>query len=198
MHDVMTILKRDRDYWGAGGGVTFGGGEPFTQSDFLHAILHECQKSYIHTAVETSAYVDRDVLLKMLPLINWLFMDIKHIDPEKHMTATGVDNELILKNVKAVTSSTWNGRLIIRNTIIPGFNDSETHIMILSDFMRACGVNEVNLLPYHALGTSKYEQLGVNYEYRSLLVPSDALLKHFKTILEGQGHRCYVGSHTPF
>ena len=189
--ELMEILNRDRDYWGAEGGVTFGGGDPFFQHDFLKAMLQECKKAYIHTAIETSAYVNENVLLQMLPLIDWLFIDIKHMDTQKHKEGCGVGNEIILENVKKVASlhkaHKWKGCLMIRTTVIPGFNDSEIHVNALSKFMCKQGLQEVNLLPFHRLGSSKHDQLGSDYTYRDVSSPSDSHMMEIKEIFEKKG-----------
>jgi pyruvate formate lyase activating enzyme len=196
---LMAVLNRDQSYWGAGGGVTFSGGEPLYQPEFLLEVLQQCQASYIHTAVETSAHVETDLLLAILPWTDWLLVDIKHMDPAAHREETGACNERILKNVEALASAGWGGRLIVRVPIIPGYNDTAENLDATAGFVRGLGLQEVNLLPFHRLATSKYEQLGLNYgRYTQLATPSqESLGAHQQVFLEA-GLACYVGSETPF
>ena len=98
--DLMDTLERDRDFWGSGGGVTFSGGEPLAQPEFLRAALQRCRDSWIHTAVETSAHASVEDLLSILPLTDLLMVDVKHMDPEIHREWIGHDNETILGNLR--------------------------------------------------------------------------------------------------
>jgi len=197
--ELMAILERDQGYWGAGGGVTFSGGEPLSQPAFLLAALQQCQASYIHTAVETSAYVDLDLLLSILPWTDWLLVDIKHTDTAAHRAETGVGNEEILKNIQAVASAGWGGRLIIRVPMIPGYNDTAENLRATARFVRGLALQEVNLLPFHRLGAGKYEQLGLDYgRYAHLAPPGRETLRRQQQVFLDEGLVCYVGAETPF
>jgi glycyl-radical enzyme activating protein len=173
VEDLMKILDRDRDFWGADGGVTFGGGEPFTQHQFLFSVLKECKQRSIHTAIETCGYVPIDIFLKGMELIDWAFIDIKHMDTKEHRRATGVDNELILKNIEALTGSHWKGTLVIRMPLIPGFNDDEKNIKATAEFLKRCGLSKIDMLPFHRMGDSKYTRLGLLYAYAEKTAPNE-------------------------
>lgn len=186
VEDLMKILERDRDFWGAEGGVTFGGGEPFTQHQFLFSVLKECKSRSIHTTIETSGYVPTDIFLKGMELIDWAFIDIKHMDTNAHRKATGVDNELILKNIEALTRSGWKGTLVIRMPLIPGFNDGEKNIKATAGFLARCGISKIEVLPFHRMGDSKYAKLGLRYVYAEKTSPDE---KDIKAAIE-----CFKGS----
>ena len=197
--ELMAILVRDQGFWGADGGVTFSGGEPLSQPEFLETVLRLCRAGYIHTAVETSAYTDRDLLLSLLPWIDWLLVDIKHMDADAHRAETGVGNERIIENLEAVASAGWAGRLIVRVPIIPGYNDSAENLQTTAQFVRELALHEVNLLPFHRLGTGKYEQLGLDYgRYAHLAPPTPEALRSHQQVFFAAGLSCYVGSETPF
>jgi pyruvate formate lyase activating enzyme len=197
--ELMAILARDQGFWGAGGGVTFSGGDPLSQPEFLLPVLKQCQASYIHTAIETSAHVDADLLLAILPWTDWLLVDIKHMDPAAHRAETGAGNERILSNLEALASSGWGGRLIVRVPIIPGYNDTVENLRATARFVRRLALKEVNLLPFHRLGASKYEQLGLDYGvYAHLAPPGPETLRSHQQIFLDAGLACYVGSETPF
>ena len=191
--NLMKNLRRDQGFWGEKGGVTFTGGEPFLQYEFLIEILKECQLDYIHTAIETSAYVDINILKKAMK-----FIDIKHMNNVKHKAGTGVGNDKILKNIEFVSNSEWDGRLIIRFAIIPGYNDSKENMLETAEFMNKNNLTEINILPFHRLGSSKYQQLGRVYSYKDILSPSQEDMLIYKSYFENSGISCYVDFETPF
>jgi len=196
--ELMRILVRDQGFWGSRGGVTFGGGEPLYQVEFVLAVLARCRSNYMHTTVETSAHTNTNVLMEALKWTDAMFIDIKHMDLAAHRSGTGAGNELILQNIEAVASTEWDGRLIIRVPIVPGYNDTVENLRATAAFMARLRLKEANLLPLHRLGHSKYEQLGLNYECAQVPTPSREVLWSCQRIFEAAGLRCYVGSDTPF
>lgn len=196
--ELMRILTRDQGFWGDQGGVTFGGGEPLFQKEFILEILKNCRSNCIHTAIETSAHVETGFLLEVLRFADWLFIDLKHMDSEAHQVETGASNELILHNIEAVARADWDGRLVIRIPVVPGFNDTEENFQASGRFLKKLRPLEVNLLPFHRLGGSKYEQLGLDYKYSQVPSPSEETMLAAKRIFEAAGLQCYVDSDTPF
>lgn len=196
--ELLRVLRRDQDFWGRGGGVTFSGGEPLAQPEFLLAALQECRASYMHTAVETCAHVETALLLQVLRWTDWLFVDLKHMDSAAHRAGTGAGNELILRNIEAVAAAGWPGRFIVRVPIVPGFNDAAENLQAMAGFVARLGLREVNLLPFHRLGASKYEQLGLNYPYAHTEPPSQEVLLAAGRIFAAAGLRCYTGAEAPF
>lgn len=196
--ELMCILKRDRQFWGARGGVSFSGGEPLLQPEFMKAVLARCREAYIQTALETACHSHPAFLETILPLLDWLFADIKHMDPVQHRDGTGVDNALILSNIRAIAASGWKGRMILRVPVIPGFNDSVDNTEATARFVKEVGLSEVNLLPFHRLGASKYTQLGMPYRFAEVAPPSPACLFRLAGIYKAAGLSCWLGSDTPF
>ncbi len=196
--ELLRILTRDQGFWGGQGGVTFSGGEPLLQKEFVAAVLERCRSVYMHTAIETSAFVETDFLLQVLQWTDWLFIDLKHMDSAVHQAETGAGNGLILGNIAAVASSGWNGRLVIRVPIVPGFNDTVDNFQATARFVKRLHLPEVNILPFHRLGNSKYEQLGSKYKYAEIASPSKETISTAQRIFEAVGLRCYVGYQTPF
>jgi pyruvate formate lyase activating enzyme len=196
--ELMKILKRDHSYWGENGGVTFTGGEPLMQKEFLLEILKKCRSNYIHAAVETCALVPTETILQVQKLADFMFIDIKHMDSSEHKKETGAGNELILKNVEAAASAQWDGRLIIRVPIIPGFNDGEENLIATAEFMNRAGLAEVNILSFHRLGTSKYGQLGLEYKFAGTEAPPEGAMTEAVRIYESFGIKCHIDSKTPF
>lgn len=196
--ELMRIISRDRGFWGQDGGVTFGGGEPFYQKGFLTSMVKKCKEAYIHTAIETTAYVNPEDFLATMPYIDFAFIDIKHMDSIRHKEQTGVGNELILDNISALAQSNWPGRLVLRMPVIEEFNDCEDNIAGLADFMEKLGLFEINLLPFHRLGDSKWAQLGKTYAYQEYTATSQEKLEELQAIFLERRIACYIGSDTAF
>jgi len=191
--EIMKILNRDRFYWGSRGGVTFGGGEPFGQPSPLLQLLTACRDTYIHTAVETSGAARPADFSAALPFIDWLFFDIKHLESKAHRKGTGLGNELIQENLKALCQSTWPGRLLIRFTVVPGFNDDWDHLVKLALFLCNLGITDIEIQPLHHLGASKYTQLGQTDAASALLVPSPARMLEIAGIFRAHSLNCFEG-----
>jgi pyruvate formate lyase activating enzyme len=196
--ELMRVLVRDQGFWGSQGGVTFGGGEPLFQPEFLLAVLAKCRSHYMHTTLETSAHADTNALIEVLKWTDAMFIDIKHMDSAAHHSGTGAGNELILQNIEAAAATRWDGRLIIRVPIVPGYNDTVDNLRATAGFVAKLKLKEVNLLPFHRLGHSKYEQLGLNYPYAQVPAPSREAMRSYQRLFEGVGLQCYVGPETPF
>jgi pyruvate formate lyase activating enzyme len=198
LSDLMGTLERDRDFWGSEGGVTFSGGEPLAQLDFLRAALGCCRDSWIHTAVETSAHVPADDLLSILPLTDLLMVDVKHMDPEIHREWTGHDNETILHSLRTAARHRGETRILARVPLIPGFNDTVENLRATGKYLREIGLSEMQLLPFHRLGNSKYTQLGIEDPCAGIRPPGSETLEASRGILVENGIRCYVGNDAPF
>ncbi len=196
--ELMRVFNRDRCYWGPQGGITLTGGEPLMQEEFVLNLLQHCQQEHIDSCVETSAYVPRRALRAALPYVQWLFIDLKHMDPVKHTEATGVPNDIILENIRWLAISGWPGRLVLRMPVIPGFNDDVENAKATAVFLEEMGQSEINLLPFHRLGASKYEQLGMTYDYAQQAAPSQDSLESLAAVYRERGIACHLGANTPF
>ncbi len=198
VEDLIHILLRDFANWGSDGGVTFSGGEPLMQHEYLLAILKRCRALQMHTAIETCAFVKEDVFLNVMKYINFAFIDVKNMDSEKHKWGVGVGNELILSNISALVRSGWGGRLVLRQPTIGGYNDSKENAMQVIDFMNEHNLYEINLLKFHRMGTTKWEQLGKVYEYADHGDMSDERMKELQELYLDNDIACYIGEDTPF
>ncbi len=198
VRELMRTLERDRDYWGPEGGVTFSGGEPLYQPEFLLAMLDACREAYIHTVVETSAYADSRLLADVARRADWLFVDLKHMDRAAHRRGTGVDNEQILANLENLACSRHGVRPVVRIPIVPGFNDSPENLSAAARFLVALGLTEVNLLPFHRMAASKYAQLGLEYAHTQTKPPTSAEMAVHQKLFSDSGLDCYVAADTPF
>lgn len=190
--EVQDVVLRDRKYWSDGGGVTFSGGEALMQHEFVRELAQWCKEAKIHTAIETTAFAERSVFMNVMQHIDFAFIDVKHMDSARHLEKTGVCNELILDNIAALADSGWPGRLIIRMPVIRGYNDGDDNIRALADFMEGLGLYEVNILPFHRLGDSKYTQLGKTYEYSEETPTPEDKLEHIQDLFLERSIACYV------
>lgn len=155
---VKEIEKDVVFYDESGGGVTFSGGEPLMQPDFLRSLLKACKEEALHTVVDTCGYADSRILLDISRFADLFLYDVKVIDEIKHIELTGVSNKLILDNARKLSST---GRdVIVRFPLIPSVNDEETDILELGAFVSSLrNVKKLDLLPYHKAGIGKAERL---------------------------------------
>jgi len=189
LEELLGIIEKDRPFFGEEGGITLTGGEPFAQPAFLFNLLHRTRKRGIFTAIETCLHVPFIHIEQILPLINFFMFDIKIMDPGKHKEYCGVDNRLILDNIR--TLARMAGIPILpRIPIIPGINDDEENLRKTAEFLKSNGLVYLNLLPYMRLGVLKYQQIGREYELKHIKAPSDDEMSRVKTILEREGIFC--------
>ena len=162
---LVKELLKDRQFFSeSGGGVTFSGGEPLLQGKSLVSLSTALKKEHINLAIESAACVPWPVLEPFLPLIDLFYIDIKHLDPEKHKKYTGSDNAQILENIIALDRSGAN--VIIRVPLIPGFNDTAEEMRKTFYFLKEnTSLQKVELLPFNRLGLAKYRGLGRAYAY---------------------------------
>lgn len=198
LDELMNLLKRDSNNWRSLGGVTFSGGEPLAQSDFLLKTLKQCKENKFHTAIETSGYATEDIFLSVMKLIDFAFIDIKHMDRESHKEKTGVYNDLILSNIVKLAGSNYNGRIVIRMPVIKGFNTTPENIMQLIEFMNRHDLVEINLLPFHRMGESKWTGLGKVYEYTSTGDITYSELEDIQNNFLQNNIACYIAHDTLF
>ncbi|MBE0650316.1 MAG: glycyl-radical enzyme activating protein [Bacteroidales bacterium] len=195
--ELYKVIQRDRPFWGSGGGITLTGGEPLFQIDFARAILEKCYDAYIHTAIETCGNVPWKNFEKVIEFLDWIFFDLKQMDTELHKGGTGASNEVITDNVMKL-SGKFNGRVIFRLPLIPGFNDSDENFERIAALILKTKWREINILPLHHLGREKYESLGREYKGLSYPIPSKDKLLEVKSVFESKGITCYIGHETPF
>jgi len=180
--EVIKEIEKDLVFYEeSGGGVTFSGGEPLGQSEFLEALLIRCQKKKIHTAVDTSGYISWEILSKISSKVDLFLYDLKIMDSERHKKYTGVYNEIILENLKKLSSVHHN--IFVRFPVIPGINDDYQNIKKMGEFLSSLKIAQVNILPYHYMGIDKYGRLGRTYKLVTTQPPSEEKLSEVSAIL---------------
>ena len=160
---IATVYRDERFYFHSGGGVTFSGGEPMYQFAFLKELLEEAKAKGLHTALETSGFARWEQYLEILPLVDLFLYDFKHSDPEAHERYTGVPLAPVLDNLERLNAH--GASIVLRCIIVPELNDTDSHFDAIGRLAeRLDGVREVHLEPYHELGLSKRERLGIPFE----------------------------------
>ncbi len=192
--EVMEEIERDRVYYRRSGfgGVTLSGGECLWQPEFSKALLATCKERGISTAIETTAFADMEIIRQLLPYVDTVLMDVKHIDSKKHKEYTTRENTLILENAKQIAREAR--KLIIRTPVIPTFNDTEEEIGEIAKFAVSLeNVKEMHLLPYHRIGSDKYAGLGRKYEMAHISPPSKEHMQKLLDIVNKYGLKGQIG-----
>jgi len=195
--EVIAQVEKDRIFYRrGGGGITLSGGEILMQAPFAIKILEKSWARLIHTAIETCAYGKWEDLKNILTYTNVAFLDIKHSDPSMHQKITGRSNRLIMDNLQKAANFFFQLKrvLIFRLTIVPGINDSFENLEGIARFLNELpGVWELNLLPYHRYGISKYDWLGLKYQIGDVASPSRSRLMEIAEFFKSYGLICSVG-----
>ncbi len=159
--EIITKIERYKPYFGKDGGVTFSGGEPLLQSEFLLECLKLCKEKNIHTTLDTSG-VGEGNYEKILQWVDLVILDVKAVDEEEYRTITGRDMSNF--NNFLETCQKLGNKLWIRQVVVPNLNDDEKHMCKLAKFLKNVkNIEKIELLPYKTLGESKYKTLGINY-----------------------------------
>jgi len=179
--EIMDVVDADSVFFGrSGGGITLSGGEPLLQAEFALALLREAKRRKIDTAIETCGHVDWHLLREAAGHCNTVFYDVKCMDAAKHMEFTGMDNALILSNLRKLVGAFPRLAIIVRTPLIPGFNDSVADILQVIEFLTPWPDLKYEVLPYHRLGTPKYDYLGREYHLGDVVLNPETV----KTIKE--------------
>ena len=173
--EVISEIARDSVFYAeSGGGATFSGGEPMMQPEFLRELLKGCKKIGINTAVDTSGYVDGEVLSGLIEDIDLFLYDIKIMDNEAHKRLTGVYNVTVLDNLSMLAGS--GRKVVVRFAVVPGMNDSDADVDALGEFAASLGGVEVHLLPYHNVGVGKSLRLARSRDPEVFTTPAPGVL----------------------
>lgn len=159
------VSKDDVFYFHSGGGVTLSGGEPCSQPDYAAALLKQLRANGVHTTMESALFAPWENVEAILPYLDALFVDLKHMDPIEHERWTGVDNKLILENLRKVDRCGHPLPVTIRTPLIPGVNDGDANLRELARFTHELPnkLKAIELLPYHRLGLATYRMLDKDY-----------------------------------
>lgn len=191
--DLINAIEKDGLFYDeSGGGVTFSGGEPLAQPEFLEAVLAACNQREIHTAIDTSGYAPSAVLDPILPRLQLVLFDLKLMDEKQHVRYTGVSNRTILENLKRVDDTGTPVR--IRIPLIPRITDGDDNI---AEIVRLAGtlmtIQGVDLLPFHRIGSEKYRRLGMTDNTAGIAPPSPERVAAIRRRFESAGLIVSIG-----
>ena len=168
--DMLKQLLADQVFYEqSGGGITFSGGEPLTHIDVLEPLAVECKRRGLHVCIDTCGHAPVESFHRILPHADLFLFDLKHMDPAQHHRHTGQDNRLILDNLRSLSDAAAN--IFLRLPLIEGINADAANISATLAFAKTIRLRQINLLPYHATGRSKYARLGRTAETGEQLNP---------------------------
>ena len=185
---LLQTALRFKSYWGEKGGITVSGGEPLLQMDFLTELFCKAKEAGVHTTLDTSGnpYTTKEPWhskwLKLMKYTDLVLLDIKQINEQEHVKLTGQTNQNILAMAREL--SDMNKPVWIRHVLVPGGSDKDEYLHQLADFIQTLGnARRVEVLPYHTLGTFKWEKLGIPYPLEGVKPPTQERIDNARRIL---------------
>ena len=192
--EALEKALKYKTYWGNEGGITISGGEPLLQIDFLIELFKLAKKEGVNTCIDTSgANFTREEPFfskfnELMKYTDLLLLDIKHIDSQKHKELTGKPNDNILdmaKYLSDINKSVW-----IRHVLVPGISDVDEYLIELDKFISSLNnVKKVEVLPYHTLGTFKWEELNIPYQLEGVNPPSQERVDNANKLLHVDNYK---------
>jgi len=186
--ELLAIIDKEVPFFDqSGGGVTFSGGEPLMHAPVLLELLEACGRRRIHRAVDTSGYGKTADLIKIAEQTELFLFDLKLMDVARHKEFTGVDNRLILDNLRRLAAS--GAEIEIRVPLITGINDDRQNLEQLATFIAGLpGITpRISLLPFHNVAENKYRKLGQSYDVGGMSTPGSESLQQAAEICAAQG-----------
>ncbi len=189
---LMTEIRKELVFIDeSGGGVTFSGGEPFMQGKFLAQVLSLCKAEEIHTTVDTSGYVNEDLLNSMIQNIDLFLYDIKIVDADLHKKYTGIKNEVIINNLQRIVEG--SKKVIIRFPLIPEITDTEQNIRDVIALMKSLQLKDINILPYHRIAEKKYDKYGCFNRMKGIKQHTQEEVEKYELCFKNAGLNAKIG-----
>lgn len=193
---VMDAVRADLPFYEeSGGGVTFTGGEPLAQPEFILGLLEACRAEGVRSALDTSGFASRDLVVRAGTLADIVLFDLKLLDDGRHRAATGVSNAPILANLAALYEA--GAHVLLRLPLIPGINDApadlEQMARYIASLAAAAGPQRAHILPYHSAAKGKYSLRREKYAMGDTPVPSAEDLHRAAAIFEAAGISVTIG-----
>lgn len=190
--ELIDILLKDRLFWEeSGGGVTFSGGEPLLQFEFMLMVLPALKKMGVHIAVDTSCFISSEKLKQISPYVDLFLIDLKLIDEELHRKYIGVSNQLILENINYLLKE--NKKVRIRIPVIPDRNFNEESLIAFLSFLNNKKIESIDLLPFHAIASAKYERFGMKNKMGKMPSMKKEELDNWKSKFEQANFKVSIG-----
>jgi pyruvate formate lyase activating enzyme len=195
VENILEILDKEKIFFNqSDGGVTFSGGEPMMQFEFLRDAMKVCKVNGYHTALDTSGFSTYENFKSIIPYTDLFLFDIKHLDESKHIEFTGVSNTGILDNYRFLLESRKD--IMVRIPVIPGFNDDPDHMEKLKQFISDTKTNslrKISLLPFHKTGSSKYKRFDIPYRMINVEPPDKEKMQKLKEFFSETGIKVKIG-----
>lgn len=194
VEDLMKIIERERIHFEhSGGGVTFSGGEPLMHPEFLIEMLKACGEKGLHRAVDTCGFASNETLLEVAKHTDLFLFDLKLMNPIHHKKWTGVDNRLILKNLKILAET--GAKINIRIPLIKNVNSNIEELTEMARFIYELpgAKPQVNILPYHNIASGKYKKLEMIFNEQNMKEPSEVDILQSVAIFNRFGIETEVG-----
>ncbi len=183
IEEILSVVEKDRAFYGENGGITISGGEPLSQKEATIALLKACKERGLHTVIETCGYGDTEVLRMMIPFVDLFLWDVKDTEDARHKKYTGVSNQKILDNLSVADAC--GARIRLRCILVNGINTKEEHYRSIAEIALSLSNCEgVELLPYHAYGGTKAVFLGDKDNGRKEWIPNAEQLERARLILK--------------
>lgn len=189
IEELIEKIKADEVFFREEGGVTFSGGEPFMQGQFLIEILKRCKEEGIHTAIETSLYTSLELIQQALPYLDLIYADLKIYDEQLHLQYTGVSSEVIKKHIRFLLTSEYKNKVIIRTPLIPSMSATDDNITSIANFLVNIDPEvKYELLNYNPLASSKYSLVDLEYGVdQQLQMLTQKQMQHYYDIVYQTG-----------
>jgi pyruvate formate lyase activating enzyme len=190
---VIAEVARDRLFYDeSSGGVTLSGGEPLLQADFVCACLEACKRQDFHTALDTCGHAPEEALVACGAHADLILYDLKIMDPSRHERYAGLSNSVILENLERLDRE--GRRIWIRVPIIPGINDDDENLRAVAEFVRSLRSRPpLYLLPFHRIGSDKYDRLGQPYVMAEIRPPTHERLVEIRQRMITSGLDVRIG-----
>ena len=189
VEEVMAVVLQDKEFYrDSGGGVTISGGEPLAHAAFARALIEACREEGVDVCIDTCGYGDTQQLLDLAlhPNVTHVLYDLKHMDPETHEKLTGVCNERVIQNLRALAADPQtHDKIWVRMPLIKDINDGDETILAALTLLEELAVRKVSLLGYHEMGVSKARHTGL--EFASFEAPSHERLVEIKELMKSAG-----------
>ena len=174
------------------GGVTFSGGEPLMQADFLYKIIKLCKQNHIHTCIDTTGFASEKTIKDIAKVADCFLFDIKLIDNKQHQKYTGIPVDQILKNLKWLDKN--KKHTFLRFPVIPGITDTEKNIYDIKSLLKSFkNINQIDLLPYHNISNGKYARFKKVNKMKDTKALSDNDMRKLKEEFESIGFKVSIG-----
>lgn len=191
--EIFSEIKKDILFYDdSEGGVTFSGGEPMMQVDFLVDLLQKCKDMDIHTVIDTSGLAKWEDFEKVIPLTDLFLFDLKIFDANKHFEFTGVKNEQIFENLKKLTQA--GSKVRIRIPLIPDISDTDENIDAILQFVSELdNITGVDILPFNTIYEGKYQKMNLENKLKNLKKQSQVFLTDLQSKISAAGFDVKIG-----